>query len=125
MSVRILVRSAQANRMHFGMLHVEFWGRIMFKALFVPQGYLTLAALALLGYRHWTGDWPQFADLCAKGASQQSLSWDRQTNASLDEQQIRMLKREILAQLDRMSSEWTNRETESNRRDLEAFILPD
>lgn len=75
----------------------------MFKALFVPQGYLTLAALVLLGYRHWAGDWPRFADLHAKGTSQQSLSWERQTNAELDEKQIHVLKREILDQLDRMN----------------------
>ncbi|HUG17758.1 MAG TPA: hypothetical protein VMM56_02200 [Planctomycetaceae bacterium] len=110
----ILVRSAQANRMHFGMLHVEFWGRIMFKALFVPQGYLTLAALALLGYRHWAGDWPQISASCGQGTSQQSLSWDRQTNASLDEQQIRVLKREILAQLERISPAGTKPAIETN-----------
>lgn len=94
--------------MHFETLQVEFWGRIMFKALFVPQGYLTLAALVLLGYRHWTGDWPQFADWCEKGSSPQSLSWDRQTNAELDEKQIYVLKREILDQLGRMNPARTN-----------------
>lgn len=112
--MRILVRSAQANRMYFGMRHVEQRGRIMFKALFVPQGYLTLAALALLGYRQWAGDWPRFADLHENGSSQQHLSWDRQTNGLLDEQQIRTLKWEILAQLDRMSTARTKPAIETN-----------
>jgi hypothetical protein len=75
----------------------------MFKALFVPQGFLTLAVIALIGYRQWTGEWPQFSALNAQGTAKQSLSWDRQTDESLNAKQLQNLKREILDQLDRMN----------------------
>jgi hypothetical protein len=87
----------------------------MFKTLFVPQGFVTLACVIVLGYRHETGEWPPLTDWISPQPAAPALSWDRAETEPLSPAELQALKEEILAQLDRIATEPEAETTESSR----------